>query len=287
MWIADFMPARDRFARVVAQYRFAASLTELEATMPLLAISELCASRTDASAEVTAEGLELTRQLDYEQDEISYVVLQAWTASLIGDEDACRLHSASAIQRGLAAGLGGAVGEAHLALGLLELGLGNAREAIHHLEQTDPGPFPPTMVLATPELIDAALRIGEPDRARLALERLEAWAPASRTALLCGMVARCRGVLASDAEEAELCFQAGPAPPRLPYPAIRARANPARLRRAFAPRPPKNPSAHPPARRARHVRGNRGDAVGRANAGRATRHRGRRPGAARPRRSTS
>jgi hypothetical protein len=63
-------------------------------------------------------------------------------------------------------------------------------------------------VLATPELIDAALRIGEPDRARLALERLEAWAPASGTALVAGMVARCRGVLAFDAEEAELCFQA-------------------------------------------------------------------------------
>ena len=208
MWIADFMPARDRFARVVAQHRFTGSLTELEATMPLLAISELCVSRPAASGEVAAEGLELARQLDYEQDEISYLALQAWTASLTGDEEACRGYSASAIQRGLAAGLGWAVGEAHLALGLLELGLGNAREAIDHLEQTDPGPFPPTMVLATPELIDAALRIGEPDRARLALERLEAWAPVSRTALVAGMVARCRGVLASDAEEAELCFEA-------------------------------------------------------------------------------
>ncbi len=175
--------------------------------MPLLAISELCASRTDASVEVTAEGVELTRQLKYEQDEVTYVALQAWTASLIGDEEACRGYSASAIQRGLAAGLGWAVGEAHLALGLLELGLGNARAAIDHLEQTDPGPFPPTMVLATPELIDAALRLGEPDRARRALKRLEAWAPVSHTAFVAGMVARCRGVMSSDAEEAELCFQ--------------------------------------------------------------------------------
>jgi DNA-binding CsgD family transcriptional regulator len=207
MWIADFMPARDRFARVVAQYRSAGSLTELEAAMPLLAISELCASRADASAEVTAEGLELMRQLSNEPDEISYVALQAWTASLTGDEEACRAYSASAIQRGLVAGVGWAVGEAHLALGLLELGLGNARAAIDHFEQTDPGPFPPTMVLATPEFIDAALRLGEPERARLALDRLEAWAPVSRTALVAGMVARCRGVMASDAEEAELCFQ--------------------------------------------------------------------------------
>jgi DNA-binding CsgD family transcriptional regulator len=175
--------------------------------MPLLAISELCTSRADASAEVTAEGLELMRQLGYEQDEISYIALQAWTTSLTGEEQACRSYSGSAIPRGLAAGLGWAVGEAHLALGLLELGLGNAREAIDHFEQTDPGPFPPTMVLATPDFIDAALRLGEPDRARLALNRLEAWAPVSRTALVAGMVARCRGVMALDAEEAERCFQ--------------------------------------------------------------------------------
>jgi DNA-binding CsgD family transcriptional regulator len=207
MWIADFMPARDRFARVVAQYRFAGSLTELEATMPLLAISEMCVSRPDASAEVTAEGLELTRQLSFEQAEITYAALQAWTTSLTGDEETCRDQSAAAIQRGLATGLGWAVGEAHLALGLLELGLGNARAAIDHFEQTDPGPFPPTMVLATPEFIDAALRLGESERAQLALKRLETWAPVSRTALVAGMVARCRGIMASVAEEAELCFQ--------------------------------------------------------------------------------
>jgi len=62
-------------------------------------------------------------------------------------------------------------------------------------------------VLATPEFIDAALRLGEPERAQLALERFEAWAPVSRTALVAGMIARCRAVMASDAEEADLRFR--------------------------------------------------------------------------------
>jgi DNA-binding CsgD family transcriptional regulator len=207
MWTADFTSARDRFARVVAQFRAAGSLTELEGTMPLLAISEMCTSRVQAAAEVTAEGLELMHQLGYEQDEISYLALRAWTASLEGKEEACRKYSASAIQRGLATGVGWATGEGHLALGLLELGLGNAREAIEHLEQMDPGPFPPTTVLATPEFIDLALRLGEPERAQLALERFEAWAPVSRTALVAGMLARCRAVMAVDAEEADLRFR--------------------------------------------------------------------------------
>jgi hypothetical protein len=148
-WTADSVMARDRFARVVAQRR--------------------------------AEGLELLHQLGYEQDEISYLALQAWNAALLGNESERRERAESATQRGLATGVGWATREAHLALGRLELGLGNAREAIEHLEQMDPGPFPPTMVLATPEFIDAALRLAEPERARLSLERFEAWAPVSRT----------------------------------------------------------------------------------------------------------
>jgi len=206
-WTADFMPARDRFARVVAQRRTEASLTELAGSLPLLAIGDLCTGHLQAANLATAEGLELLHQLGYEQDEISYLALQAWTASLEGNEATCRDCSAAAIQRGLATGVGWAVGEAHLALGLLELGLGNAREAIEHLEQTDPGPFPPTMMLATPELIDAALRLEEADRARLALERFEDWVPVSRTPLVAGLLARCRAIMASDAEQAELLFR--------------------------------------------------------------------------------
>jgi DNA-binding CsgD family transcriptional regulator len=206
-WIADFAPARNRFARVVAQRRAEGSLTELAGSLPLLAIGEMCTGHLQAAYDATAEGLELTRQLGYDQDEISYLALQAWTASLMGKEEDCRRYSESALRRGLATGVGWAIGEAHLALGLLELGLGNAREAIEHLEQIDPGPFPPTTMLATPELIDAALRLGEPDRARLALERFEAWSPVSRTPLVAGMLARCRALIADDAGQAERLFR--------------------------------------------------------------------------------
>ena len=62
-------------------------------------------------------------------------------------------------------------------------------------------------MLATPEFIDAALRLGEPERAQLAFERFEAWTPVSRTPLVAGMLARCRAVLAADAEQADLLFR--------------------------------------------------------------------------------
>ena len=111
-----------------------------------------------------------------------------------------------AIRRGLAAGIGSAASEAHLALGELELGLGNAAGAIEQFEQIDPGLFPPTFLLATPELIDAALRLGEPERARVALERFAAWAPVSRTPLVDGMLARCRAVMTTDQGRADELF---------------------------------------------------------------------------------
>jgi hypothetical protein len=82
MWTADFEPARERFARVVAQLRAAGSLSELEGAMLLLAISEMLRHRVRAASEAAAEGLELLHQLGYEQDEICYLAVQAWAASL-------------------------------------------------------------------------------------------------------------------------------------------------------------------------------------------------------------
>lgn len=206
MWTSNYAPARDRFSRVVAESRAAGLLSELAGDMPLLAISEVCTGYAQPGLEAAAEGLELLRQLGYEQDEISYLALQAWISALMGNEDECREIAASAIRRGLATGVGWAVGEGHLALGLLELQLGNPNAAIEHFEQMDPGPFPPTTVMTTPEFIDAALRLGEHERAQLALKRFEAWAPVSRSPLADGMLVRCQAVLATDAEEAEHLF---------------------------------------------------------------------------------
>jgi DNA-binding CsgD family transcriptional regulator len=206
LWVADYLPARDRFARIVAQRRAEGSLTELVGALFFLAASELCVSRLQAGFDAAAEGLELARQLGYENDEISYLALHAWITALMGKEQECRECAASAMRRGLAAGVGWAPSQVHLALGTLELQLGNAAEAIEHFQQMDPGPLPPTALLATPEFIDAALRLGEPRLAALALDRFAAWAPVSATPLVNGMLARCRGMLADNDQEADGLF---------------------------------------------------------------------------------
>jgi len=109
---------------------------------------------------------ELTRQLSYENDEICYLALYAWITALLGKEQECRECAAAAMRRGLAAGVGYAPSEAHLALGVLELQLGNAAEAIEHFDQIDPGPFPSIALLATPSTLTRRSGSASPPRQR-------------------------------------------------------------------------------------------------------------------------
>jgi hypothetical protein len=60
------------------------------------------------------EGVDLARQLGYENDEPGYLGLQAWFAALQGRE-ADSGDAEEALRRGLAGGIGWATSEAHLA----------------------------------------------------------------------------------------------------------------------------------------------------------------------------
>ena len=103
-------------------------------------------------------------------------------------------------------GVGWATTNARLALAELELGLGHPREAIAHFEQFIVTPTPPIAMTAVPDLIDAATRAGDPERATAALERFAAWAPISRARSVHGMLARSRAILA-EGDEAAALFQ--------------------------------------------------------------------------------
>ena len=205
-WTGDYPRARDLVRLAVAESRASGSLALLGGILGVLALFEACVGSLRGGPATLAEAIELTRQLGYENDETGCLGVQAWFAALRGREEECRECAAAAIRRGLANGIGWAINEAHLGLGLLELGLGNAQEAIEQLDQLAPGPYPPTRVLATPEVIDAALRLGQPQRAAATLERFAAWAPISDAPLVHGLLARCRAILTEDPEEAEHLF---------------------------------------------------------------------------------
>ena len=111
------------------------------------------------------EGLQLARQFGYENDETGLLALRARIAALQGREHDCREDAAEAIRRSLANGIGWATLNSRLALAELELGLGNPAEALAHLDQMERSVVPPVSMMAIPDLVDAALRVGERDRA--------------------------------------------------------------------------------------------------------------------------
>jgi DNA-binding CsgD family transcriptional regulator len=124
-----------------------------------------------------------------------------------GRERECRELATIAMQRSVVAGLGWATDQARLAWAELELGLGNAREALEHFDQLDPVPLPPVLHLAAADVIDAAIRVRDSERARSALEAFEAWAPVSNAPLVKALLARCRALLAEDAGESGRLFE--------------------------------------------------------------------------------
>ena len=94
--------------------------------------------------------------------------------------------------------------DARYALGLLALGAGRAAESLQHLEALwAPGPLPGHLelaVVATPLLVEAAVRAGEPERCRDQLAAYLAWAAASRSPSAPALAARCRALTSTGAE---------------------------------------------------------------------------------------
>jgi DNA-binding CsgD family transcriptional regulator len=201
----DWQGARAASERMIATLRTEGIVTGLTGALPLMAFCEIAMRRLRSAQASVTEGLELARHLAYENDETGMLGVQARILAVQGDEEGCRELAEAALRRSVTNGIGWATKNARLALAELELGLGNAKEALFHFDQIDPTPVPPLMAMATPDHVDAALRAGDPERAVAATQRFAEWAPVSRAPFVHGMVARCRAILA-EGDEAEALF---------------------------------------------------------------------------------
>jgi DNA-binding CsgD family transcriptional regulator len=206
LFTGDFARASSIATRAVADLRDQGALAVLVGNLTFLAGAQTAARDIKAAATTAPEALELSRQLGYENDVTGVTGLMARIAAFQGREEESRQYAEDAIRRAVANGVGWATINARLGLAELELGLGNAREALEQLEQLDPTPLPPMATIATPDYIDAALRLGETERAAAAVERFAAWAPINEGPLIQGMLARCRAIVADDPEEADGLF---------------------------------------------------------------------------------
>jgi DNA-binding CsgD family transcriptional regulator len=206
-FLGDYPGCRRVMEEALASSRRLGSVSGNVGGFTVLVMGQLGEGRLAAAQTTIEEGLELSRRVGADNDETGLLALQARMAAQRGRERECREVATIAMQRSVAAGVGWATDQARLAWAELELGLGNPSEALAHFDQLDPVPLPPVLHLAAADVVDAALRVGDSERARSALEAFEAWAPVSNAPLVKALLARCRALLAEDAGEAGRLFE--------------------------------------------------------------------------------
>ena len=148
-----------------------------------------CSGRWREARAQASEGLERARESHCAWASTSCLEELAWLAAAEGSEQSCRTHAAEASE--VAARAGFRSDRAPLALGMLELGLGRAPEAVSAYDKLGPAPLTEHGVERGAGLVEAHVRAGQLDQARAAFGHM----PGVEGDPL---VARCRGLLASE-----------------------------------------------------------------------------------------
>ena len=218
--------------RALDRARQDAALAVIPQALRLLAMAEFDRGRWRAAYAAASEAAELALELEQRATACACLGLLADVDAATGDEEACRAHAAAAIAIARATSLGYYRERAERALGRLELARGRLAEAIERFEQVQQrlnrtGNWEPNVTPAW-DLVEAYVRVGEPEKARALLERAEGAMPpvsASEEA----NIERCHGIV-GDEESFEAAFERALACHRAePFPFEQARTAP-RLR---------------------------------------------------------
>ncbi|MET9232085.1 AAA family ATPase [Lentzea sp. NPDC003310] len=201
--------------RVVADARAETAVGSLPALLFHVARDEATTNQWARAAATYDEATRLARETGQETDLAMCLAGLAWLRARLGDEERCRALVAEAVP--ICRGRDIHIGRVWslFALGELELGLGDPRKALAHLEElaallddlrlTDPDLSP------APELADALVRLGRPDEALPVARRYRSAAAAKGQPWAMGRAERTMGLLSPDFDahfEASLGFHA-------------------------------------------------------------------------------
>ena len=191
-------------ARWTMAARIHGSVAALSFGLGRLAHFDVVTGRYPAAQLVAAEARDIARagQIIARPDAIAGLSTLAWR----GREAETRTAAAELIPELTSVGRGIGVRVVQLAITVLELGLGNYREALRAVAKAWPqGDL--LQLNATPELVEAAARCGELDVARAALDAVRTRAEASATDWGIGLMLRSEALLA-DCDGAEDLYRA-------------------------------------------------------------------------------
>src|SRR6266704_574226 len=123
--------------------------------------------------------------------------IMAYLAAVEGDQERCRQLADAALAEPASAFTSAARPWVHWALGLLDLGRGHPDTALIQLETIWQGParYHASALRSIPDLVEAAVRLGQPERATQPLARFSAWALRARTPGIDALAERCHALL--------------------------------------------------------------------------------------------
>ncbi|WP_329292101.1 ATP-binding protein [Streptomyces sp. NBC_01455] len=175
--MADHATAHELAAAAVAHCREQGIGGWLPTTLHLRAQVELTLGRLDDAHAHATEALRLADGYDLDHRAAHLRALLAVLAAVQGEEAQTREMAEQALEYTRPRSVGRGAAESLWALGLLDLGLGRAQDALRHLEaarQAAGHPFLARHLL--PDLIEAAVRAGHPEGARAPADQLMTWA---------------------------------------------------------------------------------------------------------------
>ncbi|MFG2486201.1 LuxR C-terminal-related transcriptional regulator [Streptomyces virginiae] len=204
----DHAAAREAAAGVVANCRDQGVSGWLPTALHLLVQTELSLGHHDEASARGVEALRLAECYDLAHRAAHLRAALAMPAAVRGEEERVRTLTDEALEYTRPRGVGRGTADALWARGLLELGLGRAEAALEQLETAGRAVTHPLLCLPLlPDVIEAAVRAGRPERASDAARSLKQWATVLGRTGLAASARRCQALTGPE-DEAEEHFVA-------------------------------------------------------------------------------
>jgi DNA-binding NarL/FixJ family response regulator len=205
MFIGDDSRAIDLFCTAVALTRAAAEAASLPLLLAPLAMVETLTSRYTAALADATEGLRLAEETGQRNPAAHLRSVLALIAAVQGRAQECREHAGVALTQAIGQRLGPHAAIASWALAVLDLGAGRPAEAFDRLDAlTAAGPGETNqivMLMATADLVEAAIRTQHLAAATASVHTLEVWATDTGAPWANALAARCHGLLGTDDQD--------------------------------------------------------------------------------------
>jgi DNA-binding CsgD family transcriptional regulator len=195
--------ARDLMAELVADARAKGRIGWLPTVLTCLAQALVFDGRHREALATATEALRIARDTSQVQWTSELNGIMAYLAAVDGDEERCRRLADAALTEPGSDLATAAKPWVHWALGVLDLGRRRPEAALVQLEAVSQGSirYHGSALQSIPDLVEAAVRLGQPERAGEPLARFSDWARRAATPSTGALVERCRALVANgDAE---------------------------------------------------------------------------------------